>query len=236
MSKKIDKAFIALDNMELKEIFTLLEESKGEIQLIKIGLELFNKYGPSIVSKIYEKYKVDIFLDLKLHDIPNTVFKSIMSLKGLPIKYLTIHLSGGKKMLEMAIKARDESITECKLLGVSFLTSLDKSDLNEIWGITDSNDAFKRLFNLANKAQIDGVICSAQDLEILKSFPNTLLSVCPGIRFQDEIDKGKLSDQKRVLSPKDAFNRGADFLVIGRSITQADNLDTRLNSLKTAHN
>ena len=234
MSNKLNKVFIALDNMDLDQIFKFLESSNGDIQLIKIGLELFNKYGPTIVNEIFEKYKVDIFLDLKLHDIPNTVYKSIKALEGLPIKYLTIHLSGGIKMLEMARQAKEESIPNCKLLGVSILTSLDKQDLNEIWGVDNLENTFKRLFALADKSSIEGVICSAQDLPILKSFKNSLIAVCPGIRFEDEIISGQKSDQKRILSPQDAFKQGADLLVIGRSITQAENLSDRIKSLKSA--
>lgn len=234
MSKNLERVFVALDNMDIDQIFELLERANGEIKLVKIGLELFNNYGPSIVNKIYDRYKVDIFLDLKLHDIPNTVYKSVKSLNSLPIKYLTIHISGGRKMLEMAKQARDESIPNCKLLGVSFLTSLDESDLEEIWNIKDVDQAFEKLFTLANSCSIDGVICSAKDLEILKSFPNNLMAVCPGIRFQDEIDSNQKSDQKRVLSPEAAFAKGADKLVIGRSITQSDKILDRIESLRVA--
>jgi orotidine-5'-phosphate decarboxylase len=227
-----EKVFVALDNMGLDEIFEFLDSAQGRIKNIKIGLELFNKYGPGVVKEIYEKYGLNIFLDLKLHDIPNTVSKAVLSLKGLPIKFLTVHLSGGSKMLEETIKARDLSIPDCKILGVSVLTSLDEKDLKEIWNIESLESALENLFKIAKQTNIDGVICSPKDLSILKELNSGLLAVTPGIRFIDEIANNTISDQKRVLPPKDAFENGADYLVMGRSLTQANDLNQRIEQLE----
>ncbi|WP_127717644.1 orotidine-5'-phosphate decarboxylase [Halobacteriovorax sp. HLS] len=236
MSKVNERVFVALDNMTKEEIFTFLDSANGRIKNIKIGLELFNKYGPQIVNELCERYPTKIFLDIKLHDIPNTVSKAILSLAGLPIDYLTIHISGGQKMLEEALKARDEAIPNCKLLGVSILTSLDQEDLKLIWGVDDINKSFIRLFEIAHQSKIDGVICSANELKALRSFDNSLIAVCPGIRFEDEISSGDISDQKRVLSPQKAIKEGVDFLVIGRSLTKASSLKDRLDQLENMPN
>lgn len=227
-----ERVFMALDNMTKEEIFGFLEKSHKGISHIKIGLELFNKYGPNIVKELHESYPVDIFLDLKLHDIPNTVKKAIASLEGLPIKFLTVHLSGGREMLKEAMTSKEKYLPGCKLLGVSILTSLDHEDLNEIWSVTDMNKSFLNLFKLASDCKVDGVVCSAKELPIIKSFENDLITVCPGIRFEDEIKKGLTEDQKRVLSPQEAFKIGASYLVMGRSLTKAEDLSARIEYLK----
>jgi len=230
--KASERVFVALDNMTKEEIFSFLSVCYPGITHIKIGLEVFNKFGPSIVEEIYKLYPIDIFLDLKLHDIPNTVKKAIASLEGLPIKFLTVHLSGGREMLKQAMIAKDKYLPGCKLLGVSILTSLDEADLKEIWSVTDMNQAFINLFKLASDCKIDGVVCSAKELELVKSFENSLITVCPGIRFSDEIALGNTGDQKRVLSPKEAFQNGASYLVMGRSLTKALDLKERIQNLQ----
>jgi len=232
MSDATKRVFVALDNMTKEEIFSFLKLCNQDLTHIKIGLELFNKFGPSIVEEIHKLYQVDIFLDLKLHDIPNTVSKAISSLSGLPIKFLTVHLSGGRQMLKQAMVSKQKYLPDCKILGVSILTSLDKEDLAEIWSVTDMNESFLNLFKLAKDCNIDGVVCSAKELSIISSFENDLITVCPGIRFKDEIDSGNTGDQKRVLSPSEAFNSGASYLVIGRSLTQSDQLSNRIEYLR----
>ena len=227
------RVFVALDNMDKAQIFSLLDKSKGKITSVKIGLELFNLYGRELVKEVYDRYKVEIFLDLKLHDIPNTVSKAIRSLKGLPISYLTLHLSGGIEMLKASVEMRNTSLPQCKLLGVSILTSLNDQDIESIWGITNSKELYKNLFLLAKKAEIEGVVCSPYELEILKDLDLGLESMCPGIRFQDEINDKSTGDQKRVLSPSSALENGATNLVIGRSLTQAVSLESRIKEIET---
>ena len=195
---------------------------------MKIGLELFLKYGRELVIKINSQYNMKIFLDLKLHDIPVTVEKAIASLEGLPIDFLTVHLSGGTAMLEAAVKSRNTHVPNCKILGVSFLTSLESDDLKQLFAIEDVESAFSRLFKIAENSDIDGVVCSPHEVKLLKSNHKKLLAVTPGIRFFDEIENSNVQDQKRVMDPKSALAVGSDFLVMGRSLTKAVNLSERL--------
>ncbi|MBY0413346.1 MAG: orotidine-5'-phosphate decarboxylase [Bdellovibrionales bacterium] len=227
----LNKVIVALDQMSLEEIDLFLRRSENTLTFVKIGLELFLKHGPEIVLRIKRDHNKKIFLDLKLHDIPNTVGKAIHSLKGLPIDFLTLHLTGGEEMLKEAVIARNESIPGCKLLGVSFLTSLEAQDLESLFAITNSEAAFLRLFNLASRSGIDGVVSSPHEVVLLKNHYPKLLSVTPGIRFQDEINSTQTQDQKRVMDPKEAFNVGADFLVMGRSLTKAHDLKNRIQIL-----
>ena len=236
--KRLKNIMLALDNFSKEQLFEKLDTTNNSLTTIKIGLELFCKHGPSLVHEVYDKYGCDIFLDLKLHDIPNTVKKSIASLEGLPIKYLTLHLSGGEKMLKQAIEQANTSIPEVKILGVSYLTSLSENDFKSIWNYErkDINLAFERLFKLASESGLHGVVCSAFELEIIKNLEkdqaHKLIKVCPGIRFEDEITSGNIQDQNRVIDPKKAFQNGADYIVMGRSLTQTTQLNERIQQLK----
>jgi orotidine-5'-phosphate decarboxylase len=229
----LKQTIVALDQMTNDEINTFLSHPENTIETVKIGLELFLKYGPDFVLKINREHKKKIFLDLKLHDIPKTVERSILSLKGLPIDFLTIHISGGEEMLKAAVKEARISIPQCKILGVSFLTSLETHDLTSLFGISNSKEAFLRLFKVADLSGIDGVICSPHEIALVKSHYPRLLAITPGIRFADEISEQKTQDQKRIATPLEAINAGADFLVIGRSLTQSKILAKRLIELDT---
>lgn len=238
MTKKvIDHVIVALDNMDQYEIINFLHKSKSKIPTVKIGLELFCKNGPSFVSSIYEKFGIDIFLDLKLHDIPNTVAKAVRALKTLPIKFLTLHLTGGETMVEMAVNEAKSSLPKTKLLGVTYLTSLDNDDFKSIYNFDKSQiyDSFDNLFNLAIKTKIQGLILPAKELEHVKKIElkNTykFVKVSPGIRFADEIEKHNTQDQKMVEAPNTALLKGADYIVMGRSLTQAKNLEERIDQL-----
>jgi len=238
----LNKIIVALDNMKLEEAQSFLsklqKEVPNEMPMAKIGLEMFLKHGPQLVRDIHEKYKTPIFLDLKLHDIPNTVHKAILSLEGLPVKFLTIHLSGGKKMIEKAIEAQKIALPNTDLLGVSFLTSLGTEDFDQIWGVNPEEvpAAFVRLINLALESDLAGVVSSVNEVKLIKTLENrsnkSLIKVTPGIRFEDEIKDGQLGDQKRVASPSEAFKTGSSYLVIGRSLTQSNSLDKRMDELR----
>ena len=231
------RTMVALDNMTNDQAFELLESMPRELEIVKIGMELFYQYGPDFVKKVHEDYGKRIFLDLKLHDIPNTVAKALGYLSQLPVEFITVHLSGGRQMLEACQQVRSQKMTHVNILGVSYLTSLDQANFKETWSMTEKDvpEAFERLFLLARTTNTQGVVCSPQELRLLKktqeSHEKKLLSVCPGIRFQDEIDSGSLGDQKRVLSPEEAFKEGADYLVIGRSLTQAKNIMERVKQI-----
>lgn len=227
----VSKTIVALDQMTLDEIDTFLSLPNNTVPTVKIGLELFVKYGADLVHKIHREYNKKIFLDLKLHDIPITVERAIFSLKNLPIDFLTIHLSGGEAMVTAALNEARRTIPQCKILGVSFLTSLHEKDLEHLFGITDSSEAFLRLFKIANNCKIDGVICSPHEISLVKSHYPKLLAITPGIRFSDEISSQHTQDQKRVSTPKEALALGADYLVIGRSLTKGIELSKRLKEL-----
>lgn len=231
----LNKVMVALDGMSKNEVYSFLNKCDGRVKIVKIGMELFYKEGHEIVHSIAKDFNVSIFLDLKLHDIPTTVSKAIKSLQGLPISYLTIHLSGGEGMLRAAKESQQQNLPKTKLLGVSYLTSLDHEDFKRIWNIDDTStsDAFNRLFDLAYQCKIDGVVCSAHEAQSVKDRFKSLETVTPGIRFEEEIENtDKCGDQKRVLTPEEAFSNGSDFLVMGRSLTLSDNLTEKLERLK----
>jgi orotidine-5'-phosphate decarboxylase len=225
----LEQTIVALDGMSLAEVFNFLNQCKGQIPRGKIGLELFNSFGPEIVNKIYDQYKLKIFLDLKLHDIPQTVYQAIKSLQGLPVEFLTIHLSGLSEMIQAALKARDEFLPNTKLLGVTYLTSLSESELQTIYPQFNLSQSFLRLVQLAEQLKMDGLILSGHELPLVKS---SILKVCPGIRLSEE---GPTHDQKRVMTAQTALSQGADFLVIGRALTQAKNLEAILALMKSLY-
>jgi len=205
---------VAIDEISFIKASEILNNLDPRKCMVKIGSVSFNSIGQEIIYYAAEK-GFDIFLDLKLHDIPNTVRKSIEGLKSLPIKMLTIHISGGKDMMEAAMDA--VSGTDIKIFGVTALTSLSNADTNEIFQRT-TLEQVNAMLDLADSAGIDGVVCSPHELELV-SKRESLLSITPGIRLKDSND-----DQKRVMTPKEAIDLGADYLVIGRPITQSDDM------------
>jgi orotidine-5'-phosphate decarboxylase len=212
---------VAIDETNLERALELVDNLDPKKCMLKIGSVTFNSIGKDIIFYVADK-GFDIFLDLKLHDIPNTVKKSIQGLASLPIKMLTIHTSGGKDMMMAAMEAVSE--TQIKVFGVTALTSLSDDEINEIFQRT-SSEQVNAMLDLAESAGIDGIVCSPHELKLVKK-RTKLLSITPGIRLQDSND-----DQKRVMTPKEAINLGADFLVIGRPITEAENIGEALNEI-----
>ena len=212
---------VAIDEINFNKALNIINNLDSSKCMIKIGSVAFNSLGHKVIEYAAQK-GFDIFLDLKLHDIPNTVKKSIEGLLSLPISMLTIHTSGGKDMMMAAIEA--VSGTQIKVFGVTALTSLNNDDTNQIFQRTTAGQV-DAMLNLAQEAGIDGVVCSPQELELVNKREN-LLSITPGIRLQDSND-----DQKRVMTPKEAINLGADFLVIGRPITGAENVGEALDEI-----
>ena len=209
---------VAIDEINFDKASSILDNLDSKKCMVKIGSVSFNSIGHDIISYASKK-GFDIFLDLKLHDIPNTVKKSIEGIVSFPIKMLTIHTSGGKEMMMAAMEA--VSGTEIKVVGVTALTSLSNDDTNEIFQRTASAQV-NAMLDLAESAGIDGVVCSPHELELV-SKRKSLLSITPGIRLYDSND-----DQKRVMAPKEAINHGADYLVIGRPITASENISKAL--------
>ena len=212
---------VAIDETNFENASEILNNLDPKKCMVKIGSVSFNSIGQEIIYYAAEK-GFDIFLDLKLHDIPNTVRKSIEGLKSLPIKMLTIHISGGKDMMEASMDA--VSGTDIKIFGVTALTSLSNADTNEIFQRT-TLEQVNAMLDLAEFAGIDGVVCSPHELELV-SKRESLLSITPGIRLQDSND-----DQKRVMTPKEAIDLGANYLVIGRPITQSDDIPGTLEDI-----
>ena len=207
MNKKL---IVALDFDSAESALKFLENLDPKKCLVKVGLELFISEGWKILDLISEK-GFEIFLDLKLHDIPNTVANSVRKISNFNVALTTIHLNGGKDMIEAASLEKGK----IKILGVSILTSLSENDIFEITH-TEFDTYFNNLISISSNTNIDGVVCSPNELDKLKDFNK--LKVVPGIRNDISND-----DQKRVMSSIEAYQKGADFIVVGRPITQSEN-------------
>tara|TARA_B100000902_G_C26922592_1_gene722424 strand:+ start:42 stop:716 length:675 start_codon:yes stop_codon:yes gene_type:complete len=217
---KKSKIFIACDTTNISKINKIIKKTENSKIKIgyKFGLEFLNsKNGRSYLSKLKKKI---IFADLKLHDIPNTCVSAIKAVKDLKINYLTIHISSGLE----ALKACKKVSGKTKLIGVTILTSLDNKALKEIGFKKDVKKLVYHQAKLANKAKLDGIVCSAQEVSIVKKiFKKEIIT--PGIRLDS-----KTYDQKRVLTPKQAYKNGSDWLVMGRPITKG-NIEKNILSL-----
>ena len=221
---KKSKIFVACDTRNTKKILEIINKTKNsKLQVgYKFGLEFLNsKNGRYFVSKLKNKI---VFADLKLHDIPNTCVSAIKAIKDLKVNYLTMHISSGLEALKTAKKASGN----IKLIGVTILTSLDNEALKEIGFNKDVKKIVLNQAKLASKAKLDAIVCSAQEVKIVKKvFKKEIIT--PGIRFGS-----KLNDQKRTLTPKQAFKNGSDWLVIGRPITKGNvkkNIQTLIKHL-----
>jgi orotidine-5'-phosphate decarboxylase len=216
-----DRIIIALDVPTKDEALALVGRLQSA-RTFKVGLELFAAEGPALFRKLGILRK-DAFLDLKLHDIPNTVAGAVRSAMGHGVQMMTIHASGGREMMAKAAEAAAEASRATGrgkplLLGVTVLTSLKGADLAEIGVSSDLGDQVLRLAGLAKAAGLDGVVCSPREIEILrKEFGRDLVIVTPGIRPL----WAAAQDQKRIMTPAEAVAKGADFLVIGRPVTAA---------------
>ncbi len=212
---------VAIDETDFTSASKIIDNLDPKKCMVKIGSVSFNSSGHELIFYAAEK-GFEIFLDLKLHDIPNTVKKSIEGLAALPIKLLTIHASGGKNMMKAAMEGVSGS--DIKVFGVTALTSLSDDDTNEIYR-RSATDQVNAMLDLAESACIDGVVCSPHELELV-SKRESLLSITPGIRLDESND-----DQKRVMTPKQAIELGADYLVIGRPITESNNIKESLSTI-----
>lgn len=210
-----DRIALALDVETLHEAEALASRVDAFVGVYKVGLELFTRFGPESVRQLAKRGKV--FLDLKLHDIPETVARAVRSVTDLGATYLTIHASGGGRMLEAAARAAEGS--QVKLLAVSVLTSHDAAEMSQIgWSRTPAEQALL-LAKLAHESGVRGLVCSPAELEPLgaTTFRRDLVLVTPGVRPAG-VDAG---DQRRVATPRDAIRAGADLLVVGRPIRDA---------------
>ena len=221
---KKNKIFVACDSNNISKVKKIISKTKNSKIKVgyKFGLEFLNsKNGRNFISRLKNKI---IFADLKIHDIPNTCISTIKAIKDLKINYLTIHISSGFK----AIKAAKKIAGKTKLIGVTILTSLDNKDLREIGFNRNIKKVVLDQARLANKAKLDAIVCSAQEVKIVKKVFNKEI-ITPGIRLNS-----KTNDQIRTLTPKQAYKNGSNWLVIGRPITKGNikkNMQTLIDHL-----
>lgn len=217
--KPTDRIFVALDTPDLDKAVALARSLKGHVGGMKVGKEFFTALGPQGVTAIADE-GMPVFLDLKFHDIPNTVAGALRSSLALKPFMVNVHASGGAKMMEAAAGAIKDASPKPILLGVTVLTSMSEEDLQGVGVDIAVADQVRRLALLAKDSGLDGVVCSAKEVEMLRAAcgPDFKL-VVPGIRPK----WASSDDQKRIVTPKDAVAMGADYLVIGRPITGADN-------------
>ena len=184
---------------------------------LKIGSQLFTSSGPKIIKEL-DSRGFEIFLDLKFHDIPNTVYEAVRSAADLGVWMINVHASGGKNMLEASKNALIDFDEPPLLIAVTLLTSLSENSILEI-GLNNLSEQVLRLAKLSHECELDGVVCASSDTVIIKKeFGKEFITVTPGIRP----DQSKLNDQSRVSTPSEAVKNGSDFLVIGRPITESD--------------
>ncbi len=212
MDSRSEKIIVALDVGTAKEALRLVELLGPSTTFFKVGLQLFTAAGPAFVRQLVDQ-RLKIFLDLKLHDIPNTVAKAVRVCGDLGVQMTTIHLAGGREMIAAAVSASNASLT---LLGVTVLTSMDDATLHETGISGNASEQVMRLATLGSSAGIKGLVASSHEVEGLRArFGAMTTIVVPGIRPA----ASDASDQKRVMTPAEAIKLGADYLVIGRPIT-----------------
>ena len=213
MSKQI---IVPLD-MDYKSAIKLANSFNPELCRLKVGNQLFTSSGPKIVEEL-TSLGYEIFLDLKFHDIPNTVYEAVRSAADLGVWMVNVHISGGRAMMEKAKEAIESYREPPLLIGVTILTSLSNDDVKEM-GLMNISDSILSLTNLAKESGLDGVVCSPREVPIIKdNFGKDFIAVTPGVRLATSSD-----DQVRVSTPIEALKNGSDFLVIGRPITKSRN-------------
>lgn len=212
---------IALDFLDINHAKDFVKKISPNLCRVKVGKALFTLAGPDFVKWLQDK-GFDVFLDLKFHDIPNTVYQACIVATGLEVWMLTVHLAGGHEMLQAAKKgiadACNFSNTKPLLIGVTVLTSFNTENLHSIGVVDNLENQVLRMANIASDCKIDGIVCSGFEVPLLKAkYKNVLKFVTPGIILND--NRNASADQKRIMTPTDALRAGSDYLVIGRAIT-----------------
>ena len=209
---------LALDVPTREAADPILRQLRGQLRWVKIGLQMFTAYGPDYVREV-AGLGFNVFLDLKLHDIPNTVAKAVESLAPLPIHMLTLHCAGGSEMMRAALAAQQKHNPQLLLLGVTVLTSMESPGLQEIGVTVPSAEQVTRLGQLAATAGLRGLVCSPLEVALLRQqLPAAMQLITPGIRPAHEAGT---DDQKRVMTPANAAQAGSSYIVVGRPILQA---------------
>jgi len=213
----VSKQIIVPLDMDYKRAIKLANSFNPELCRLKVGNQLFTSSGPKIVEEL-TSLGYEIFLDLKFHDIPNTVYEAVRSAADLGVWMVNVHISGGRAMMEKAKEAIESYREPPLLIGVTILTSLSNDDVKEM-GLMNISDSILSLTNLAKESGLDGVVCSPREVPIIKdNFGKDFIAVTPGVRLATSSD-----DQVRVSTPIEALKNGSDFLVIGRPITKSRN-------------
>ena len=211
-----NKIIIPLD-LEYSEAIHMAKKFDANLCRLKIGSQLFTSSGPQIIKEL-NSLGFDVFLDLKFHDIPNTVYEAVKSAADLGIWMINVHASGGRAMLEASKKALEGFDQPPLLIAVTVLTSLSEDSLNEV-GIKDLSGQVLRLAELTKECDLNGVVCASTDVKAIKNrFGKDFITVTPGIRPNDS----KVNDQNRISTPSEAVKNGSDYLVIGRPITESE--------------
>jgi orotidine-5'-phosphate decarboxylase len=215
--------YVAIDTPDMAKAKDIVAQVRNHVGGIKLGLEFFSAHGQTGIREM-AALGLPIFLDLKLHDIPNTVAKAVQALAGLKPAILTVHAAGGRAMME---DAKAAAPLGTKVVAVTVLTSLDGDDLAAIGLGSDPHAQVERLTRLAREAGVDGVVCSGNEVATAKRIWPQGFFVVPGVRPAD----GEIGDQKRVMTPRKALDQGASILVIGRPITKAPDPDAAARAI-----
>jgi len=227
----VNKIILALDTTNLEEAVNITKKIKEKIYTVKLGLEFFNAHGKFGVKKFNEIGITNLMLDLKLKDIPETVYKAIKALNDIKFGFITIHGQGGKLMIKSAKKAANEIDCKPNIMMVTILTALNDSDLKDIGNDNTVTQQVKKLADVAKEMKV-GVICSGQEAKVVRKILGPdLLIFTPGVRMKDE-DK---NDQKRICTPIEALENGANKFIMGRGLTKGDiekNIDKVSNSIQ----
>ena len=228
----MNKIILALDTTNLKEAIDITKKIKNKIFTVKLGLEFFNAHGKEGIKKFNEIGITNLMLDLKLKDIPETVYKAIKALDNIEFGFLTIHGQGGKKLIESAKKAASEIKSKPKLMMVTILTSLSDNDLKDMGNDSTVIEQVEKLAKVAREKEI-GIVCSGQEAKIVRKIIGPdLLIFTPGIRMSEDVK----NDQKRVCTPAESIKNGANKIIMGRSLMKGNiekNLYQVTASIKT---
>ena len=229
--KSVNKIILALDTTDLEEVINITKKIKNKIFTVKIGLEFFNSNGKEGIKKFNKLGINNLMLDLKLKDIPETVYKAIKALNDVEFSFLTVHGQGGKEMIEKAKKAANEIKSKPTIMMVTILTALDDNDLKDMGNNNTVIEQVEKLAKLARDMNV-GVICSGQEAKIVRKIIGPNLPIfTPGVRMNDD----NKNDQKRVCTPLESINNGADKIIMGRSLIKGnieENIDKVSNSIK----
>ena len=226
----MNKIILALDTTNLEEAINITKKIKNKIFTVKLGLEFFNAHGKEGVRKFNKIGITNLLLDLKLKDIPETIYKAIKALDDIQFGFLTIHGQGGRLMIDKAKKAANEIKSKPKIMMITILTALTDKDLKDMGNENTVVEQVGKLAKVAREMEV-GVVCSGREAKIVrKILGSNLLIFTPGIRMK----KDKKDDQQRVCTPKESINNGADKIIMGRSLIKNGDIEENINKVSNS--